>query len=138
MRKFEISRIESGFNWLQSEFENTVEIQSPDILIQKLDAINSCMAWAGEMMAVAKMELNKAKSKAYKNLAASSYANEKYYAPSLAKDYVSSNCFIEAYNYDLTERFCRTLVHIAENLRTSISALKEQFKLEGYGQRVPY
>lgn len=137
MNTFSIKKIEDGFVWLRSEFDDTGEIQSIDVLIQKLDAINSCLAWSGEQMAIAKKLLNEAKVKSYHKLQMSSASQEKYYAPSLAKDYVSAQCHNENYSYDMAERFCRALVHIAENLRTAISALKEQAKLDSYTQNVP-
>jgi hypothetical protein len=137
MNSFSIKKIEDGFVWLRNEFDNTGEIQSIDILIQKLDNINSCLAWAGEQMAIAKKLWNDAKLKAYHKLQMSSAAQEKYYAPSLAKEYVNSQCSNEEYNYDMAERFTRALVHIAENLRTAVSALKQQMLLESYTSNVP-
>lgn len=137
MNLFSIKKIEDGFVWLRAEFDDTGEIQSIDVLIQKLDAINSCLAWSGEQMAIAKKLLNEAKVNAYHKLQISSASQEKYYAPSLAKDYVSAQCHNENYSYDMAERFCRALVHIAENLRTAISALKQEMILESYAQNVP-
>jgi hypothetical protein len=134
---FDIKRIESGFKWLQNEFDNSGEIQSVDVLIQRLDAINSSLAWSGEQMAISKKLLNEAKVKAYHKLQMSSESQKKYYAPSLAKDYISAQCSNENYNYDMCERFSRALVHISDNLRTAISALKEMSKLESYSQNVP-
>ena len=137
MKTLDIKRVEEGFQWLQTEFENTGEIQSVDILIQKLDQINSCIAWAGEMMAIAKRNWNLKKVSAYHSLITSETANESYYAPSLAKDYVASRCHQEQYKYDLCERFTRALVHISDNLRTSVSALKQQMISSSYSQSVP-
>lgn len=136
MKQFDIKKIEDGLLWLQGEFENTGEIQSIDILIQKLDAINSCIAWAGEQMAISKKNLNVKKVAAYHNLIASSVANQTYFAPSLGKDFVAAQCHQEQYEFDLCERFTRALVHISDNVRTAISALKEQAKLEGYTSTV--
>lgn len=132
MKQFDIKKIEDGLQWMQGEFENTGEIQSIDILIQKLDAINSCIAWAGEQMAIAKKNLNVKKVAAYHNLIASSVANQTYFAPSLGKDFVAAQCHQEQYEFDLCERFTRALTHIADNIRTSISALKEIYKMQNY------
>lgn len=137
MKSLDIKRIEDGLTWLQNEFENTGEIQSIDILIQKLDAINSCISWSGEQMAIAKKNWNLKKVESYHALIASETANEKYFAPSLGKDYVSARCHQEQYEFDLCERFTRALVHISDNVRTAISALKEQAKLNSYSQQVP-
>ncbi len=137
MKALDIQRLESAYQWLQNEFDNSGEIQSIDVLIQRLDAINSSLAWSGEQMAISKKLLNEAKVKAYHKLQVSSASQEKYYAPSLAKDYIAAQCYIENYNYDLAERFTRSLVHISQNLVTAISALKEMAKLESYSQNVP-
>lgn len=137
MKKFDVKRIEDGLTWLQAEFENTGEIQSIDLLIQKLDAINSSISWAGEMMALSKMNLNKKKVDSYHALIASSVANQTYFAPSLGKDYIAARCHQEQYEFDLCERFTRALIHISDNVRTAISALKEQMKLDNYTQSVP-
>lgn len=137
MKALDINKVESGLQWLQDEFENTGEIQSVDILIQKLDAINSCIAWSGEQMAIAKKNWNIKKVSAYHSLIASQAANESYYSISLAKDYVSARCHQEQYEFDLCERFTRSLVHISDNVRTSISALKQQMITNSYSQSVP-
>jgi hypothetical protein len=137
VKTIDIKRVEDGLTWLQKEFENTGEIQSVDMLIQKLDAINSCISWSGEQMAIAKNNWNKKKVDAYHRLIASEVANEKYFSPSLGKEYVNAHCHQEQYEFDLCERFTRALVHISDNVRTSISALKEQMKLDSYTQSVP-
>lgn len=137
MKTFNIKIIEDGLVWLQTEFENTDEQQSIDLLIHKLDMINSSISIAGEQMALAKMHLNIKKVGAYHNLIASSVANQTYFAPSLGKDYVAAQCHKEQYEFDLCERFTRALIHISDNVRTSISALKQEMILNGYSQRVP-
>ena len=133
MQQLQIDRIESAFAWLNEKFSDVTNIQSIDILIQSLSELNASIAFAYNQMAIAKKELNKAKTLAYYKLQASSYANDKHYHASLAKDFVSSQCEVENYNYDLTERFCRACVHISDNLRTAISALKEEIKMSNYG-----
>lgn len=129
MQKLQINKIEAGFEWLNAEFSTIEGQQSIDVLTEKISQLNASIAFAYNQMAIAKKELNEAKTNAYRKLAASSLANDRYYAPSLAKDYVSSQCVIENYNYDLVERFCRAMVHISDNLRTAISALKEEIKM---------
>jgi hypothetical protein len=137
MKTLDIKRVEEGLEWLQKEFESTGEIQSVDILIQKLDAINSCISWAGEQMAVAKRNWNLKKVNAYHALIISQAANESYYSASLAKEYVNARCHQEQYEYDLCERFTRALVHISSNVITSISALKTMAQLNNHTQSVP-
>lgn len=85
-------------------------------------------------MAVAKRILNIQKVKAYHNMIASSIANASYFAPSLAKEYVSAQCSKEQYDYDVCERCSRTITHTLEALRTCISALKEELKISQYQQ----
>lgn len=137
MRAFQLNKLEEAFDEIQKEFEFVAQVQSIDILITKLDVINGYLAWSGEQMAIGKKIWNDAKEKAYRTLKTSSMANDKYYAPSLAKDYIISKCAIEGYGYDMAERLTRVLTHTAENLRTSISALKAQMQMEQYAQRVP-
>lgn len=136
MKPFQLEKIENGFQWLITEFEDIDTIQSIDVLIAKLNVLNSTLAWSGEQMAIAKFNYNAAKSQAYLNLEASNIANrETRFSPLLAKDFVASACSQSAYAYDLTERFCRTMVHIGDNIRTAISALKEQLKLDMQSER---
>jgi hypothetical protein len=70
-------------------------------------------------------------------LVTSSIANETYFAPSLAKDYISAKCEQEQYDYDLCERCSRTIVHTIEAIRSVLSALKEELKIESYSSSVP-
>lgn len=133
MRQFDLKRIESAFDWLQKEFEDTDVLQSVDDLISKMNAINTTISWAYEMMALAKKALNEAKEQAYIELNASPVSKGKLYSPSLAKDYINSKCSKENFEFDLVERLCRSCVHVSDNLRTSISAMKEMHKMEQYG-----
>ena len=93
------------------------------------------MAFINGQMAVAKLILNNIKVRAYHSLITSSAANEAYFAPSLAKDYISARVATEQYHFDLCERTSRTIVHTVEALRSCISALKEEAKLEGYANQ---
>lgn len=137
MELINIQKIEDGFQWLSKEFETSDVVNDLDTLIQRLDVINGIIAWAYQGMATAKKELNEAKAKAYIELNAKSVTMRQLYSPSLAKDFISSVCSDEQYKYDLVERFCRACVHISDNLRTSISALKETAKMEAYSQNIP-
>jgi hypothetical protein len=93
-------------------------------LLQVAEELTVSMAFVNNQMAIAKKALNEKKVTAYNNLIASSVANEQYFAPSLAKDYISAKCSQEQYNYDLCERCSRSLVHTIDAIRTAISALK--------------
>lgn len=133
MKQFNLKRIEEAFDWLQREFEDIEVQQSVDDLNTKQNAINSVISWAYEQMAIAKMNLNEAKQKAYLELNSKPSSMKPLYSPSIAKDFVNSSCVNENYAYDITERLCRSCVHISDNLRTSISAMKELAKMENYG-----
>jgi hypothetical protein len=98
--------------------------QSINFLIDKLGELTTNMAFANQQMAIAKKVLNEKKVKSYNNLITSSVANEQYFAPSLAKDYISAKCSQEQYDFDLCERCSRSLVHTIDSIRTAISALK--------------
>lgn len=133
--ELQLTRIEDCFKWLEREFEHTDELQSIDVLIDRMNQLNSVLPWINQQMATAKKILNETKVKAYYNLINSSAANEKYFAPSLAKDFVNARCSEQQYCYDMAERCSRTIVHIGDNLRTCISCLKEEFKISQY-QRI--
>lgn len=130
--KLQIDRIEACLEWLETSADDYTASQSINWLIDQLGMLCKSMAFAGNQMAVAKKELNKAKSKAYETLVASSVANEQYFAPSLAKDYIGAKIDQEQYNYDVCERCSRVIVHTIESLRTCISALKEEQKVSNY------
>jgi hypothetical protein len=121
--ELQIDRVEDCLNWLQ-EGETFTHSQSVNFLIDKLGELTVSMAFVNNQMAVAKRILNQKKVAAYNNLIASSVANETYFAPSLAKDYISAKINQEQYDYDVCERCSRSLVHTIDSIRTAISALK--------------
>lgn len=130
--KLQIDRIENCLEWLESSAEDYTASQSLNWLIDQLGMLCKSLAFAGNQMAVAKKQLNKAKSKAYETLVASSVANEVYYSPSLAKDYINAKIEQEQYNYDVCERATRIIVHTIDALRTCISALKVEQQTSSY------
>lgn len=121
--------------WLEKSADGYSATQSIGWLIDQLGELCKAMPFINNQMAIAKYILNTKKHKAYETLAASSVANEKYYAPSLAKDYIATKVNVDQYNYDICERCSRTIVHTVEAIRTAISALKEEIKLEGYASQ---
>jgi hypothetical protein len=121
--ELQIDRVEDCLNWLQ-EGETFTHSQSVNFLIDKLGELTVSMAFVNNQMAVAKRILNQKKVAAYNNLIASSVANETYFAPSLAKDYISAKISQEQYDYDVCERCSRSIVHTIDSIRTAISALK--------------
>lgn len=134
----EVQRVESCFHWLSNEFDSTDEFktQSVDALIGKLNLLCNALPFINGQMAIAKKKWNEAKVKAYYDLMTSQAANEKYFAPSLGKDFVSGKTANEQYAYDVAERCSRTITHLIDALRTAISALKEEIITSRYSSNV--
>lgn len=130
--ELQIDRIEGCLEWLEASAEDYTASQSINWLIDQMGMLCKSLAFAGNQMAVAKKELNKAKAKAYETLITSSVANEVYFSPMLAKDYIAAKCEQQQYNYDVCERCSRVLVHTIEALRTCISALKVEQQTSNY------
>lgn len=120
-----IEKVERCMAWLNSG-EAWTHAQSVNFLIDKMGELSVSLAYVNGQMVLAKHALNQRKVQAYNSLVGSSVANETYFAPSLAKDYVASKCAQEQYNYDICERTSRTIVHQIDALRTAISALKAE------------
>jgi len=131
-------RIEGALMWLQAEFNSTEEfkVQNTQDLINRLNLLCNALPFVNSQMALAKKKLNEAKVKAYHKLITSSKANEQYFAPSLAKDYVNALCSEEQYIYDNAERCSRSIVHLIDALRTCISALKTELQVMNYSSNV--
>jgi len=128
----QIKRVIDCLEWLELIAEDYTGQQSITWYIDRLGELCKSMAFINGQMAEAKRALNKKKIAAYESLAVSSIANQEYFAPSLAKDYISAKCEKEQYEYDLSERCSRTVVHQIEALRSIISGLKEEMKIAGY------
>jgi hypothetical protein len=131
MNDLQIQRVEDCMNWLQ-EGETFTHSQSINFLIDKLGELTVSLSFVNNQMAIAKRALNIRKVEAYHGLIASETANEKYFAPSLAKDFIAAKCDLEQYNYDLCERCSRSITHTIDAIRTAISALKEDAKMVQY------
>lgn len=110
-------------DWL-TQGEPFSHSQSIDALIDQLGQLTVSLAFVNEQMVITKKVWNKKKVKAYLSLMMSSVAQEQYFAPSLAKDYINAKCNEEELNYDLCERTSRTITHFIDSIRTAISALK--------------
>lgn len=123
MNDLQIDKVEIIMNDLIGD-EAYTHAQSLNFLIDKMGELSVSLAFVNNQMAIAKAVLNVAKVKAYHDLITSSVANEEYFAPSLAKDYIGGKLAKEHYGYDLCERCSRTIVHKIDSLRTAISALK--------------
>lgn len=123
MNDLQIDKVEDVMNDLIGD-EAYTHSQSLNFLIDKMGELSVSLAFVNNQMAIAKAALNVSKVKAYHDLISSSVANEQYFAPSLAKDYINGKLAKEHYAYDLCERCSRTVVHKIDSLRTAISALK--------------
>lgn len=121
--------------WLEASADGYTASQSINWLIDQLGELCKAMPFVNNQMAIAKYILNGKKTRAYESLAASSVANEKYYSASIAKDYIAVKVNTDQYNFDICERTSRTITHTLEALRTAISALKEEVKVQGYANQ---
>ena len=130
--ELQIKRVEDCMEWLELNSKDFTASQSIGWLIDQVGLLCNSMAFVNNQMAVSKQQLNDAKVKAYHVLALSSKANEQYFSPMLARDYINAKCADENYNYDLCERASRTIIHTIDALRTCISALKEEAKIANY------
>lgn len=130
--ELQIKRVEDCFDWMEAQAESYTASQSISWLIDQLGLLCKSLAFVNNQMAVAKKILNKKKVNAYNTLICSSVANEEYFSPSIAKDYISAKVEQEQYDYDICERCSRTVLHTIEALRTCISALKEEVKTMSY------
>jgi hypothetical protein len=128
----QIDRVRNCLEWMELAAGDYNASQSINWYIDQLGMLCKSLPFVNEQMAEAKSMLNKKKITAYETLVVSSIANEQYFAPSLAKDYISAKCEIEQLNYDLCERCSRSLVHTIEAIRSILSALKEEMKIASY------
>lgn len=108
--------------------------QDGQVLHAYLIELTNIMSRANYLMAEYQRKFRQEKKAAYAKLAFSSKANDKYYAPSLAKDYIDSQCDETGYVYDLAERVSRLCSHTMEAVRTIISSLKSERAFAGYAQ----
>lgn len=100
--------------------------QDGNVLHSYLIELTNIAARANYLMAELKRNFRVSKKDAYMKLQASSLANDKYFTPSLAKDYIDSCCSNTGYLYDLAERLSRTVTHTINAIRTIISSLKAE------------
>lgn len=136
MENLQIKRVEDCMMWLETSATDYTASQSISWLIDQVGQLCNSLAFVNNQMAITKRILNQKKVKIYHNLIASETATQKYFAPSLAKDFVSAQCDKEQYEYDICERCSRTIFHTLDALRTCISALKEENKAMSYSGNV--
>ena len=74
-----------------------------------------------------------ARKRIHERLALSNVANQKYFSPSMAKDYVTSAAVKESYAYEYATRMNAAVTHTSELLRTAVSAEKQLLANLNYG-----
>lgn len=100
--------------------------QDSQALHSYLIQLTNFMARANFLMAEHQRKFRKEKEQAYRNLVASSHSQQQYFAPSLAKDFIDSQCSDSGYIYDLAERLSRLCSHTIDAIRTVVSSLKSE------------
>ena len=88
--------------------------------------LTNILARANFLEAEYNRQFRQEKERAYYKLRISSEAQRKYYAPSLAKDFIDAQCSESGYVFDLAQRLSRLAVHTIDAIRTIISSLKSE------------
>lgn len=121
----------TGYFLKVQEFDKD-SAQDGQLLHAYLIELTNIMARANFLMAEYNKKFREEKKAAYEKLAKSRHAEQRYYAPSLAKDYIDSQCSESGYIYDLAERVSRLCNHTIEAIRTIISSLKSERSFAQY------
>lgn len=108
--------------------------QDAQALYAYLIELTQYMARANFLMAEYGRKFREEKKQAYKQLTESVIREQKYYAPSLAKDFIDAQCSESGYVYDLSERLSRSCVHTIDAIRTIVSSLKSERIFADYQQ----
>lgn len=121
----------TGYMSLIEQFDKD-SAQDASALHAYLVELTNIMARCNFLMAEYQQSFRKEKKKAYQKLVASSHAQQMYWAPSLAKDYVDAQCDESGYLLDLATRCSRSCVHTMDAIRTIISSLKSERQFAAY------
>lgn len=106
--------------------------QDAQALHSYLIELTQIMARANFLVAEYGKKFREQKKEAYRELTKTVISKQAYYAPSLAKDYIDSQCSESGYVYDLAERTSRTAVHAIDAIRTIVSSLKSEREFSNY------
>ena len=106
--------------------------QDGTALYSYLIELTNVMARCNTLMAIYKRENRQEKKAAYLKMIASSQSSERYFAPSLAKDFIESQCSETGYLFDLSERCSRLCNHTMSAIITIISSLKSERQFAQY------
>ena len=106
--------------------------QDGTALHEYLIQLTNYMARANYLKAEYSRKFREQKKKSYQTLAMSSEAQARYYAPSLAKDFIDAQCSETGFIYDLADRCSATCTHTVSALITIISDLKSERQFSQY------
>ena len=123
----------TGYFLKVQEFDKD-SAQDGQVLHAYLIELTNIMSRANFLMAEYQRKFREEKRAAYLKLTASSHAQQQYWAPSLAKDFVDSQCSESGYVFDLAERVSRLCGHVIDAVRTIISSLKSERAFANYAQ----
>jgi hypothetical protein len=123
----------TGYFLKVQEFDKDAA-QDGEALHAYLVELTNIMSRANFLMAEWQRKFREEKKAAYLKLTASSHAQQQYWAPSLAKDFVDSQCSETGYVFDLAERVSRLCTHVIDAIRTIISSLKSERSFAQYAQ----
>jgi hypothetical protein len=123
----------TGYFLKVQEFDKDAA-QDGEALHAYLVELTNIMSRANFLMAEWQRKFREEKKAAYLKLTASSHAQQQYWAPSLAKDFVDSQCSETGYVFDLAERTSRLCTHTCDCIRTIISSLKSERSFAQYAQ----
>lgn len=123
----------TGYFLKVQEFDKDAA-QDGEALHAYLVELTNIMSRANFLMAEWQRKFREEKKAAYLRLTASSHAQQQYWAPSLAKDFVDSQCSETGYVFDLAERVSRLCTHVIDAIRTIISSLKSERTFAQYAQ----
>ena len=121
----------TGYFLKVQEFDKD-SAQDGQVLHAYLIEITNIMARANFLMADYQRKFRQEKKAAYERLTKTVISEQRYYAPSLAKDYIDSQCNESGYVYDLAERVSRLCSHVIDAVRTIISSLKSERAFASY------
>jgi len=90
--------------------------------------LSGYMAYTNSQMAEFKKVWSDKKAKAYEQFVFNVEARRLEWVPaSVVKDYITAKCSESEYAYNVAERLSRTITHQLDFVRTSVSALKNEF-----------
>lgn len=94
--------------------------------------LTQIMSRSNYLMADYQKKFRQQKKAAYLKLTASSHSQQQYFAPSLAKDYIDSQCSETGYVFDMATRVSATCVHTIDAIRSILSSLKSERAFSQY------